>query len=300
MVRFSALVRRKGPNPYVDVPAFVSEEFAAGATAGRVRVTGRLAGAEFNATLVPVKDGGQVLYLPGGLRAATGVEVGDTVSLDIDAIPDDHVRPPADLLAALDATPGARSGFDRLTASHRRELIRFLEDARSTRNRAQRIGQIVAQSTGEQVLPPGRRTDRPLWTCPECGRSFVTRNLNHSCETHTLDEPFAGKPAHIRDLFEQVRRTVEAFGPVTLVPYRDRVAFMVRVRFAGVRPRQRWVDVDFWLTRRAQSPRLRKVETLSPYTHVHSVRISSPADVDSQLTGWLREAYAVGRQEHLR
>jgi hypothetical protein len=75
---------------------------------------------------------------------------------------------------------------------------------------------------------------------------------------------------------------------------------MVRVRFAGVRPRQRWVDVDFWLTRRAQSPRLRKVETLSPYTHVHSVRISSPADVDSQLTGWLREAYAVGRQEHLR
>jgi hypothetical protein len=139
-----------------------------------------------------------------------------------------------------------------------------------------------------------------LWTCPGCGRSFVTRNAYHSCEAHTLDEPFAGKPALIRELFDQVRTTVESFGPVTVVPYRDRVAFMVRVRFAGVRPRQRWIDVAFWLTRRVQSPRLRKVETLSPYTHVHSVRVCGPSDVDDELADWLREAYAIGCQEHLR
>lgn len=300
MVSFSAQVRRKGPNPYVEVPAFVSAAFGAVATAGRVRVTGRLAGREFNATLVPAKDGGQVLYLPGGLRAATGVGVGDTVSLEIEAVPADQARVPADLLAALDSTPGARDRFDQLSASHRRELIRFLEDARSSHNRSHRIRLIVAQASGEQVLPPGRRTDRPLWTCPRCGRPFVTRNLSHSCEVHTLDEPFAGKPAHVRALFDRVHQTVETFGPVTLVPYRDRVAFMVRVRFAGVRPRQRWVDVDFWLTRRMQSPRLLKVETLSPYTHIHSARVSGAADVDSELAGWLREAYAVGCQEHLR
>lgn len=53
---------------------------------------------------------------------------------------------------------------------------------------------------------------------------------------------------------------------VTLVPYRDRVAFMVRVRFTGVKPANKWLDVEFWLTRRVESPRFRRIETLSPCT----------------------------------
>ena len=36
--------------------------------------------------------------------------------------------------------------------------------------------------------------DRPLWRCPECGHTFVTRNLWHSCGRYTLDPHFAGKP----------------------------------------------------------------------------------------------------------
>jgi hypothetical protein len=87
MVVFSAQVRAKGPNRYVDVPGFVSEALRPGATAGRVRVTGQLSGVEFNGTLVPVGDGGHVLYLPGGLRAPTGVDVGDTVRLEIEGFP---------------------------------------------------------------------------------------------------------------------------------------------------------------------------------------------------------------------
>jgi hypothetical protein len=124
--------------------------------------------------------------------------------------------------------------------------------------------------------------------------------MNHSCEKHSLDEPFREKPAEILRLFDAVRQIVEAIGPVTLVPYRDRVAFMVRVRFAGVRPGRSWLDVDFWLTRRIESPRFKRIETLSPYAHVFTVRVTDPADVDSELAGWLREAYSVGCRDHLR
>ncbi|MDR6559754.1 hypothetical protein J2809_004134 [Arthrobacter pascens] len=150
------------------------------------------------------------------------------------------------------------------------------------------------------VTSTGRRTGRALWTCPSCGQAFVTKNINHSCARHSLDEPFREKPAEILRLFNVVRRTVEAMGPVTLVPYRDRVAFMVRVRFGGVRPRRDWIDVNFWLTRRIESPRFQRIETLSPYTHVYTVRVTRASDVDSELTGWLREAYSVGCQKHLQ
>ena len=124
--------------------------------------------------------------------------------------------------------------------------------------------------------------------------------MNHSCSQHTLDEPFRDRPESIHRLFELVCRSVESIGPVALVPYRDCVAFMVRVRFAGVKPANKWLDVEFWLTRRVESPRFRRIETLSPYTHLYTVRVTEPSDVDGELAAWLREAYAVGCQEHLR
>lgn len=300
MAEFTAEVRARGPNPYVDIPRELSDVLAPNGTAGRIRVTGTLAGAEFHATLVPTKGGSHVLFLPGGLRAATDVHVGDTVIVDVEPVDPRDARPPADLVSALERTAGARRGFDRLAVSHQRELIRFLEDSRTSSLRAQRAEEIVAHVLGRESRSPGRRSDRPLWTCPDCGHSFVTRNAAHSCQVHTLEEPFAGKPERIRELFDVLRRTVETFGPVTMVPYRDRVAFMVRVRFAGVRPKRAWVDVDFWLPQRVESPRLHRVETLSPFTHIHTVRVTDADDVDGELIDWLRQAYAVGRQEHLR
>ncbi|WP_332759485.1 DUF1905 domain-containing protein [Pseudarthrobacter sp.] len=300
MVRFTATVQLRGPNPFVDVPTPAVTELQPLAEHGRIRVTGTLRGTDFNATLMPVRSGRHVLYLSGGLRTATGVRVGETVTVDIQALNTTEVIPPRDLSAALDASPGASGNWGQLPVSQRRELTRFLEDARSPSTRARRVEQILAHVQGGDVRPPGQHTGRALWTCPSCGRQFVTRNMNHSCSQHTLDEPFRGRPDSIHRLFEVVRRTVEAIGPVTLVPYRDRVAFMVRVRFAGVKPANKWLDVEFWLTRRVESPRFRRIETLSPYTHLYTVRVTEPSDVDGELAGWLREAYAVGRQEHLR
>ena len=104
----------------------------------------------------------------------------------------------------------------------------------------------------------------------------------------------AGSRLKSWQLFDLVRQSLESIGPVTLVPYRDRVAFMVRVRFGGVRPRKHWLDVDFWLTRRVESPRFQRSETLSPYTHIYTVRVTDPSEVDGELAGWLRDVYAVG------
>ena len=89
-------------------------------------------------------------------------------------------------------------------------------------------------------------------------------------------------------------------GPVKLVPYAGHVGFMVRVRFAGASRRSNWLDVGFWLPRRLESLRFRRVETLLPNAHVHWLRVSEAADLDDELTRWLREAYEVGCQRHLQ
>jgi hypothetical protein len=94
-------------------------------------------------------------------------------------------------------------------------------------------------------------------------------------------------------------KAVEACGPVTVIPEKTRIAFQVRMSFAQVTPRTRWIDGHVVLARRHEHPRFRKVETFSPRNHVHHFRLSSMADLDAQLTEWLREAYVVGEQRHL-
>jgi hypothetical protein len=138
-----------------------------------------------------------------------------------------------------------------------------------------------------------------MWTCPKCGNEFVNKNTYHSCRRGRVEDVFAGKPPSVRALFDRLRERIESIGPVKLVPYRDRVAFMTRVRFAGASPRMKWLDVGFWLPRRIESPRLRRVETLLPNAHIHWLRVSEARELDEELLGWLCEAYAVGRQEHL-
>jgi hypothetical protein len=86
----------------------------------------------------------------------------------------------------------------------------------------------------------------------------------------------------------------------TLVVYRDRIAFMVRVRFAGATPKREWLDVDFWLTPRIDHPRFTRVETISATVHVHRLRVRETSDLDNELIAWIRQAYAIGCQEHLR
>ena len=119
--------------------------------------------------------------------------------------------------------------------------------------------------------------DAPLWTCPRCGRPFANRNQPHSCVVASVEEHLAGKGEHAAALFRRFAEAVEACGPVTLAAAKTRVGFQARVL----------------------QPRFRRIESLSPRNHVHHFRIRSPDEIDAEVAAWLREAYAVGRQEHL-
>jgi uncharacterized protein DUF5655 len=141
---------------------------------------------------------------------------------------------------------------------------------------------------------------RPLWTCPRCRRRFANRNQSHACGRHDFAHHFRDKDPAVRALYEAVRRAVVTCGPVTILPEKTRIAFQVRMSFAQVTPRKRWLDGHVVLARRLPHPRFRRIETISPRNHVHHFRLVALDEVDADFRAWLREAYAVGAQEHLR
>ena len=292
--RFRARVGKQGPNPYVDVPEEVSLAFAHHSRGGRVSVEGRLNEASIRAMLVPVGKGRHRLYVNGGMRAVAGVAVGDTVSFELLSTAHTNVSVPEDLADALDEVDGAREAFEAMSPSHRRELIRYVDDARTPSTRERRIGGTADHALGK---PPADRrpSGRPMWNCPRCGNRFVNKNQYHSCKRYSLSDPFEGKPDKIRGLFDRFREIVEAQGPVKMIPYSDAVGFMVRVRFGNATPRTRWLDIGLWLQRRVESPRFRRVETIYPNAHVHVLRITEADQLDDEVESWVKEAYEVGR-----
>jgi hypothetical protein len=89
---------------------------------------------------------GSRYYLPVNRsnREAAGVQAGDTVTVEIAL--DTHVRQvnvPDDLRAALDNDPDAAAEFERLSYTHQREHVVWIEAAGREETRARRITQTL-------------------------------------------------------------------------------------------------------------------------------------------------------------
>jgi hypothetical protein len=142
---------------------------------------------------------------------------------------------------------------------------------------------------------------RPLWACPRCGRTFANRNQTHTCAAlGDLEPHFAGTDPAVRATFDAIVAAVRALGPVEVLAEKSRIALHLRMSFAALMPRRRWLDGHLILARAVASPRFRAVETYSPRNVLHAFRLTAPEEVDAEFRAFLAEAYEVGRQAHLR
>lgn len=135
---------------------------------------------------------------------------------------------------------------------------------------------------------------RQIWTCPDCGRQFVSVNRNHSCGRYSLEDHFRGKEPIVRELYDLLFETLEQFGPVKAFPVKTRIVFQADVQFAAVTPRKRWLNGYLWLNRQAFHPRIHKMEMGVFRDYGHVFRLSHSADLDEELTDLLHEAYILG------
>jgi uncharacterized protein DUF5655 len=139
-----------------------------------------------------------------------------------------------------------------------------------------------------------RAAQRPLWTCPRCGRQFRARNTYHSCGQYSIEQHFAGRDAVVRDLYDRLLDTLGQFGPVKAYPVKTRIVFQADTPFAAAVPRKHWLDLYVWLHRWATHPRLHHVEKHIFRDFGHVFRLARRAELDPDLIALLREAYAIG------
>ncbi len=140
-MRFRTTIAAGGKNATgIPIPPDVLDALAAGRRPA-VRLT--VAGYTYRTTLGSM--GGQVLApLSAEHRTAAGVAAGDEVDVDIevDAAPR-TVEAPADLAAALAGDHAALTTFDALAPSHRKEYVRWIEEAKKAETRAGRVAKAV-------------------------------------------------------------------------------------------------------------------------------------------------------------
>lgn len=130
------------------------------------------------------------------------------------------------------------------------------------------------------------------WRCPRCGREFKQRTLEHSCDVRSVEHHLERGSDDVRATFEALQRVLSRLGPHEVVPVKTMVLLRLGSNFGSLTFGKAHVDVSFFLPERIEHPRVLRVEQVSPTKLAHRVRLAAPRDVDAELIGWLKRAYA--------
>ncbi len=99
---------------------------------------------------------------------------------------------------------------------------------------------------------------------------------------------YTGKNAPVRSLYDAVVSEVARFGSdIELDPKKTYVSLRRKKQFATVGPAAGQLEVGVNLPDQPPTARLKPTTGMC----THKVRISELSDLDSELVGWLREAY---------
>jgi hypothetical protein len=148
MARFKATLEARGAGTLVEVPLDVRALFGQ----ARPPVKATVNGHTFQSTIA-VYGGRYYLGFNRQVREAAGVELGDELTVDLERDEDERtVEVPADLAAALDTA--TRATFDGLSFTHRREYVRWIEEAKREETRKRRVEKAVEMLRAGVKTPP--------------------------------------------------------------------------------------------------------------------------------------------------
>jgi Bacteriocin-protection, YdeI or OmpD-Associated/Domain of unknown function (DUF1905) len=140
-MKFRAQVEPNEPLRGLEVPPQVVEALGGGK---RPRVIITINGHSWRSR-VAIMRGRYLLGLSNANREAAGVVTGEGVEIELAFDPEaPTVNVPEDFARALDADPAARTAYDRLTHSRKREHVRAIESAKKPETRKRRIERALA------------------------------------------------------------------------------------------------------------------------------------------------------------
>ncbi|MGD0707943.1 MAG: YdeI/OmpD-associated family protein [Anaerolineaceae bacterium] len=125
----------------VQIPPEVSEILGA---KGRTAVTLTINGTPFRTSLFPNSDGTHFMLINKAMQKAANVKLFDTPTFTVEADTQPRtLEAPADLAAALEASPIARQVFEGYSYSHRRAWLAYVEEAKKPETRQRHIDKVI-------------------------------------------------------------------------------------------------------------------------------------------------------------
>ena len=146
---FRAVIEDAGNGgAYVSVPFDVEQVFGK----KRVKVLATIDGVPYRGSLVRMGTECHLLPVLKGIRQQLGKTIGDEIEVTVeeDSQPRQVVVPP-DLQQALADDPVALAFFERLSYTHQKEYVQWIEEAKRPRTRQARVTRMV------EMLKQGKR-----------------------------------------------------------------------------------------------------------------------------------------------
>jgi hypothetical protein len=112
-------------------------------------------------------------------------------------------------------------------------------------------------------------------------------------ENFSLESHFSGKEPSVRKMYDRLLSALREFGKVIEEPKKTSIHLVNVSAFAGVQTRGTYILLNIKADHKIESPRIHKGEQISAKRFHHSVKISSLSEIDSELIGWLHEAYTM-------
>ena len=107
----------------------------------------------------------------------------------------------------------------------------------------------------------------------------------------TLESHFADKAPVVRAIYDKLISETGQFGSVVEEPKKTSIHLVNKTAFAGVATRKTALMLNVKSSAPILSPRFPKNEKLSSKRYHQEVKLTDPAEVDTELIGWLRQAY---------
>jgi hypothetical protein len=128
------------------------------------------------------------------------------------------------------------------------------------------------------------------WRCPACSRAFARPHQRHSHSRRTVESHFEGRPES-RAVYDALVKGIGAFGPLRVDAVKTSINLIARHHLGGLKVLKDGIRIGFVLGRKLADRRILKASWVGGSKYAHSVKLTSPDEVDEQLLAWLGEAY---------
>ena len=138
-----------GGGAFVEVPFDVEKEFGS----KRPKVKATIEGIPYRGTLVRMGSECHLLLILKSIREQAGKTFGDEIKVTVEADTEERViELPAELKKLFRTEKEAKAAFEKLSYTHKREYVTWMNDAKKEETRQSRLVKAIA------MLKEGRKT----------------------------------------------------------------------------------------------------------------------------------------------